>query len=81
MNPKDSGKIIKTDAFDQLLQAWLPLTYAINSLNRSMGLQDWYPFTPSDLAISKLRFIHDIIQETTVLQQTDQSQVSQQVMR
>ena len=27
-----------------LLDAWLPLTFAVNSLNRSMGLGDLYPF-------------------------------------
>ena len=30
--------------FDRLVQAWLPLTVALNSLNRSMGQPDLYPF-------------------------------------
>ena len=28
----------------RIIDAWLPLTYAMNSINRSMGLQDFYPF-------------------------------------
>ena len=32
---------------DSLARAWLPLTAAVNSLNRSMGQPDLYPFEPS----------------------------------
>ena len=30
--------------FDRLVEAWMPLTVAVNSLNRSMGQPDLYPF-------------------------------------
>ncbi len=30
--------------FEKIIQLWLPLTFAMNSLNRSMGLNDLYPF-------------------------------------
>ena len=43
------------------MKAWVPLTLALNSLNRSMGLMDSYPFVLSDDAIEKLRFVHDVI--------------------
>jgi hypothetical protein len=46
---------------DRLLDAWLPLTVAVNSLNRSMGQPDLYPFVLSPAAIAKLGFIHDLI--------------------
>ena len=36
------------DDFDDLITAWVPLTVALNSLNRSMGLADLYPFVLSD---------------------------------
>jgi hypothetical protein len=49
--------------FDRILKQWLPLTYALNSLNRGMGLPDLYPFVLSTPAIEKMRFIHDTIQE------------------
>ncbi len=47
--------------FQPIIEHWIPLTYALNSLNRSMGLQDLYPFVLSETAIEKLRFVHDII--------------------
>jgi hypothetical protein len=47
--------------FDELILAWLPLTLALNSLNRSMGLADSYPFVLADPVLVKLRFVHDTI--------------------
>ncbi len=44
--------------FDVLVRAWLPLTYAVNSLNRSMGQPDLYPFVLPPAVIEKLRFVH-----------------------
>ncbi len=44
-----------------LIQAWLPLTFAVNSLNRSMGQADLYPFVLSQTVVDKLGFIHDLI--------------------
>jgi hypothetical protein len=46
--------------FDAILENWFPLTFALNSLNRGMGLPDAYPFVLSAAAIQKLRFIHDL---------------------
>ena len=48
--------------FDLILDTWFPLTYALNSLNRGMGLSDLYPFVLSATAIDKLRFIHEVIE-------------------
>jgi len=50
--------------FDAVLENWFPLTYALNSLNRGMGLLDAYPFVLSTPAIEKLRFIHDLAHST-----------------
>jgi len=41
-----------TADFATLIDAWLPLTFAVNSLNRSMGLPDIYPFILSPAAIA-----------------------------
>lgn len=49
-------------SFDTLLERWFPLTYALNSLNRGMGLHDLYPFALSTQAIEKLRFVHEVVQ-------------------
>lgn len=47
--------------FDDLIEVWLPLTYAVNSLNRSMGQPDLYPFVLPPEVIAKLNYIHDTI--------------------
>ena len=47
--------------FDEKTEAWLPLTYVLNNLNRGLGLPDGYPFVLSQPVIEKLRFVHDTI--------------------
>jgi hypothetical protein len=47
--------------FDALVQTWLPLTYAVNSLIRSMGQPDLYPFALAPAVVEKLSFVHDLI--------------------
>lgn len=47
----------------QLIDSWLPLTLAFNSLNRAMGHPDLYPFVLSPPAIEKLGFVHGLIHE------------------
>jgi hypothetical protein len=49
--------------FDQLVDQWVPLTLLVNSLNRSLGQDDAYPFALSPQALKKLRFVHDAIHE------------------
>jgi hypothetical protein len=46
---------------DRIIEAWLPLTFAVNSINRSMGLPDLYPFVLAPAVIVKLGFIHERI--------------------
>jgi hypothetical protein len=52
---------VSVDDFDRMASDWVPLTVAFNSLNRSMGLRDLYPFVLTDKALTKLRFVHDVI--------------------
>ncbi len=51
----------RANCIEDLIDDWLPLTYAVNSLNRSMGQPDLYPFVLAAPAIAKLGFIHDLI--------------------
>ncbi len=44
-----------------LIRAWLPLTYAVNCLNRSMGQADLYPFVIPQPVIEKMAYIHDLV--------------------
>jgi hypothetical protein len=57
-----SSRRLDFDDFDDLLSAWYPLTIALNSLNRGMGLPDLYPFVLSESVVQKLRFVHDLIE-------------------
>lgn len=43
---------------ETLINAWLPIEFATNSLNRSMGQMDLYPFVISPKVIEKLAFMH-----------------------
>lgn len=49
------------DNIDEMLGKWSQLTIVLNSLNRSMGQEDAYPFVHSDLTFAKVRFVHDLI--------------------
>ncbi|HEY0709556.1 MAG TPA: putative zinc-binding peptidase [Polyangia bacterium] len=49
-------------SFEDLIAGWIPLTVALNSLNRSMGAPDSYPFVLTEAAIVKLRFVHDVVE-------------------
>jgi hypothetical protein len=64
-NPEANAEVgfdpYNTADFDLLVEAWIPLTVAVNSLNRSMGQPDFYPFALSQPAIAKLGFIHDLV--------------------
>ena len=58
LNPYGAGPI------EGLIDAWLPLTFAVNSLNRSMGIADLYPFILSPTVVAKMGFIHELVQGT-----------------
>ncbi|SDE90335.1 zinc-binding metallopeptidase family protein [Pseudonocardia oroxyli] len=47
--------------FDAIVAAWLPLTTALNMVNRSMGYEDLYPFVLAPAVLDKLRFVHDLV--------------------
>ena len=46
---------------ERLLSAWMPLTVALNMLNRSMGQRDLYPFSLPDQVQRKIAFVHDLV--------------------
>ena len=47
--------------FERILQQCVPLTLLLNSLTRSLGQLDAYPFALSAGAITKLAFIHKVV--------------------
>lgn len=49
------------ESFETMVASWFPLTFAMNSINRSMGMADLYPFVLNDTVIDKLRFVHRVV--------------------
>ena len=49
------------DRFEDILDHWLPLVYALNAVNRSMGRDDLYPFVLSPAVVAKLAFVHRLV--------------------
>lgn len=47
--------------FNAIIGQWIPLTIALNSLNRSMGHGDAYPFVIPQPVMRKLQFIHQLL--------------------
>ena len=71
-----AGKVIRIDSnrsgqksslssrqstLQEIIDAWSELAIALNSINRSMGLHDTYPFVLSPAVAEKLRFVFEAI--------------------
>jgi hypothetical protein len=71
-----AGKVIRVDPqaaqgkawlsskqtnIEEIIGAWSELAIALNSINRSMGLHDTYPFVLSPAVVNKLRFVFEVI--------------------
>ena len=54
----------KQTTFDEVIGAWSELAVALNSINRSMGLPDLYPFVLSAPVVAKLLFVYEVIAES-----------------
>lgn len=75
MEPRASGLIFgsiwpfkKSDSyreldFQVLMDRWIPLSTALNSMSRCMGHEDFYPFVIPPAAYEKLAFVHDAIRK------------------
>lgn len=59
--PFEPSDIYQEETFEALMGRWIPLTIALNSLNRCMGHSDFYPFIIPAPAYDKLRFVHRMI--------------------
>jgi hypothetical protein len=57
----DSRPTIGPGEFGDLIEAWLPLTYALNAINRSMGVRDLYPFVITAGVRAKLSFVAEVV--------------------
>lgn len=69
IDPRGHGEMATEVDFDpyrannaeQLVSAWVPLSVAVNSIQRSMGQPDFYPFVLSQPVVRKLEYLHRLI--------------------
>lgn len=57
--------VLGPSAFQTIIDLWLPLSWSLNMVNRSMGHDDLYPFVLPPAVLEKMQFIHDVIDEVT----------------
>lgn len=55
--------VYRDGSFQMLTARWVPLTIAMNSLGRSLGYTDFYPFIIPQPGYRKLEFVHDLIRQ------------------
>ena len=53
----------KETSFEKIMDTGIPLLFTLNSMNRSMGEDDPYPFIISKPVERKLEFIHDLLRK------------------
>ncbi len=56
------GDVYRAQDVERLIDRWVPLTVAINNMNRGMGQPDLYPFVLSRPVVEKMQFINTLIQ-------------------
>ena len=57
--------VLGPSGFQTIIDIWLPLAWALNMINRSMGKEDLYPFVLPPAVLDKMRFVHTVIDEIT----------------
>jgi hypothetical protein len=62
-------------AFPNIIEMWLPLSWSLNMVNRSMGHDDLYPFVLPMAVLEKMKFIHTVIDEV-ISEQSGRAAVS-----
>mgnify|MGYP006315067131 FL=1 len=70
ISPPEELKELKTEStfdpytqkdFNAVIDVCMPLSFAVNSFNRAMGIPDAYPFVISPSVVEKMVFIHDLM--------------------
>jgi hypothetical protein len=49
------------DDFDVIVRTCVPLSFAVNSITRAMGVPDVYPFVIAPPVVEKMKFIHRLL--------------------
>lgn len=61
--PFKTYDVCREETFPALMERWVPLSLSLNSLSRSMGHRDFYPFVIPGPAFDKLEFVHNSVRE------------------
>jgi len=61
--PFHASDVYRQATFSSLMERWIPLSLALNSMSRCMGHADYYPFVIPALAYDKLAFVHQAIRD------------------
>lgn len=72
LSARASEEVAQRD-FGSVIAEWLPLTYAFNAANRSMGKEDLYPFVLAPKVIDKLGFVHELVRDVGDIQRAARS--------
>ena len=61
--PQNSYLFSSQTSINSILDTWMDFAIILNSLNRSMGMNDAYPFVLTQSVRTKLSFIHHAIHD------------------
>jgi hypothetical protein len=59
--PKELCAAMLDVPMDRILDVWIEVALALNNINRSIGINDFYPFVINAVVREKLVFIHDVV--------------------
>lgn len=63
VSSEPSSTDLESGPFADVIDQWLPLTYALNALNRGMGRPDLYPFVLTPAMMAKLGLVNDVLDD------------------
>jgi hypothetical protein len=61
---------------EEVVAAWLPLSYGLNAVNRSLGKDDLYPFVLTPAVVAKLGAVHAAVRRSGGARRDDAGRVS-----
>ncbi len=73
--PLHSNPAEATSDIEGMLRSWIPMTYALNAINRSMGELDLYPFVLTAEIAAKLTFIDTTVKRAAQSGGSDEARV------
>jgi hypothetical protein len=61
MNAEVTFDPYRVKDFETVIRTCVPLSFAVNSINRAMGIPDVYPFIITQPVVQKMTFIHELL--------------------